>query len=145
MVGFVIFLSSCEDDPEDELKNEIIIALKNDNTHSIDKKEWDGLVEFLNNKKTNLSEFFNDNNEVDVEILNSFILENSKYRNAPDNDPKIYSPKGSDTSVEISNVNFYFENSLSMNGYLKGVNFSKALRRVLNNLEDQKKKPMRIL
>lgn len=33
-------------------------------------------------------------------------------------------------------VNFYFENSLSMNGYLGGINFNKVMHRIYGNLND---------
>ena len=38
-------------------------------------------------------------------------------------------------STEINKINFYFENSLSMDGYLNGNNFQQAVRRILNNSE----------
>ena len=39
-------------------------------------------------------------------------------------------------STEINKINFYFENSLSMDGYLNGNNFQQAVRRILNNSEN---------
>jgi hypothetical protein len=35
--------------------------------------------------------------------------------------------------IEINKINFYFENSGSMNGYLNGDNFQQTVRRILNN------------
>ena len=38
----------------------------------------------------------------------------------------------------ISKVNFYFENSASMNGYLTGTNFKQTMHRILGNIEEEK-------
>lgn len=42
-------------------------------------------------------------------------------------------PKGITKPIEINKINFYFENSASMKGYLNGDNFQQTVRRILNN------------
>jgi hypothetical protein len=52
----------------------------------------------------------------------------------PNRTPQIESPtKDIVKPIEISKINFYFENSGSMDGYLNGDNFQQTVRRILNN------------
>lgn len=44
-------------------------------------------------------------------------------------------PEVINSQIKINKINFYFENSGSMNGYLNGVNFRQSIRRILHRIE----------
>lgn len=50
---------------------------------------------------------------------------------------KVKPPKVVTKSIEINKVNFYFENSGSMNGYLKGDNFLETMTRIIGNSQNE--------
>jgi hypothetical protein len=54
---------------------------------------------------------------------------------APPKIAKINKTEAIAKSNKINKINFYFENSLSMNGYLNGDNFQQTVRRILLNAE----------
>lgn len=68
-----------------------------------------------------------------VKKQDNFRLSSEDEQNVKDWIEKFNDLKGTNTSGEMS-VNFYFENSGSMNGYLGGKNFKKVMHRIYGNL-----------
>lgn len=102
-------------------------------------KNFSTFIEKLEFQKTSKSLINWDNKLDSLKILES---DQSKYRLSSKEEEKIkffvekFNLLRNSENVSEMRVNFYFENSLSMNGYLSGKNFKQVLHRIFGNLND---------
>ncbi|WP_299681162.1 hypothetical protein [uncultured Dokdonia sp.] len=132
LLGILMFLNSCTTDPTDELNKKISIALRNDNT--IDESEWNSLVKYTMKNKQDLAVLIGENNTINNDELHNLIISISKKKRHK-NEVVIFNPEINaidDIENKGAKINFYFENSGSMNGYLTGDNFNKNMHRIID-------------
>jgi hypothetical protein len=134
LFGSLVFLNSCANEPIDELNKKINIALRSGN--EIDEKEWYEFIKYAKENSSELTKVIGSKNEVDEENLNDLILLiANKRRN--ESEPKIFIPKKeTDSENENAIIDVYIENSMSMDGYVKGTTeFEAALSDLLVQMQ----------
>lgn len=133
LFGILLLLNSCASDSTDELREKINGALKNDNV--IDESEWNSFTKYIVQNKQSFAVFINENNTINKNELESFIISvASKRRNRNKGKVKIFGADEVEEEVVLKEIkiNFYFENSGSMNGYLYGTDFNKNMHRIID-------------
>ncbi|WP_298423521.1 hypothetical protein [uncultured Kordia sp.] len=114
------FFFSCGSSPEQELQKKINIAIRNDD--KVDKQEWDDFTNHIKENEENFPELIDDKNEINIETLQDLIVERVNKRSNSQN-IEIYNPNKikEDEKAIDTKINFYIENSGSMNGYVRGI------------------------
>lgn len=114
-----------------------LYSCSNDNSKINYIEDFAVFIEELEFQKASESKINWENKE---DSLNMFIKRKNNFRLSSNDEnaialllEKFHSLKEPNANPEM-NVNFYFENSLSMNGYLSGKNFKKVMHRIYGNL-----------
>jgi hypothetical protein len=115
---FSLLFSSCEIDTHDELSNKINIALRNDN--KIDEKEWTEFSAYIFANERDFTDLIFPDKNINVEALTSLIIDIANKRRGKDK-PEIFNPEKTEQITSKPVVNFYIENSGSMDGYVRGI------------------------
>ena len=114
---FTLMLSSCNDDPVQELDNKINVAIRSGN--NIDEKDWNDLIKYITANKAEFAGFM-EGETVGTKKLTDYILAYSQgHRRGGQFDPEIFNPKADEVTVKPI-VKVFVENSISMDGYVKG-------------------------
>lgn len=132
--GASLFLSSCANEPIDELNKKINIALRSGN--EITESERNEFIDYVKVNSLDFPQVIDLNNKINQEELtNLILLVANKRRNSTK--PKIFSPNNnSENGDKNTIVNVFIENSGSMDGYVKGTTeFEAALSDLLVQLQ----------
>jgi hypothetical protein len=112
-----LMLSSCNDEPAEVLDKKINVAIRSGN--NIDEKEWNDLTKYITDNKDKFADFI-EGETVGTKKLTGYILDFSQQHNRRgQTGPEIFSPKADEVSVKPI-VKVFVENSISMDGYVKG-------------------------
>lgn len=134
LFGSLVLLSSCASEPIDELNKKINIALRSGN--EITESERNEFIDYVKENSLELPQIIDSNNEINQKELTNLILAiANKRRNSPE--PKIFSPN-EDSEIENQDAifNVFIENSISMDGYVKGsTEFEAALSDLLVQMQ----------
>ena len=134
LFGSLVLLSSCASEPIDELNKKINIALRSGN--EITESERNEFIEYVKENSLDLPQIIGSNNEINQEELtNIILLIANKRRNSLA--PKIFSPNAdSGNENQDAIINVFIENSMSMDGYVKGsTEFEAALSDLLVQMQ----------
>jgi hypothetical protein len=130
LFGSLVFLSSCANEPKDELNKKINKALRSGN--EITENERNEFIEYINENSLDLPQIIDRNNEINQEELTNLILSvANKRRNS--SEPIIFSPEINVADKrENTVINVFIENSGSMDGYVRGItDFEIAIGKML--------------
>lgn len=126
----ILLLSSCSDSPNENLDTEINKALRSQN--NVDEAEWKTISTLISNNTKEYPQLVDANGRVDNKKLNDYITDYAKSRRRGGDSPDIYNPAENSGTTPKPQFNFYIENSLSMDGYVKGnTDFESAITRLL--------------
>jgi hypothetical protein len=129
-VTTAIFLCSCSDSPNENLDTEINKALRSQN--NVDETEWKAISSLISNNAKAYPQLIDANGRVDNKKLKDYVTDYAKMRKRGGDNPDIYNPAENSDSIQKPQFNFYIENSLSMDGYVKGnTDFEAAIGRLL--------------
>ncbi len=131
----ILIFNSCST-PKDELDKKINLALRNDNV--IDKNEWEDMKAFVLSNPEDFPLITKDQRNINIEELNSYILDVAEKRRNVTDVAEIYNPNKTVTQEnnEKAEVNVYIENSASMDGYVnKTTEFEAALSDLLVQIQ----------
>lgn len=134
LFGSLVFLCSCSNNPIDELNKKINIALRSGN--EITESERNEFIDYIKENSLELPYIIDSNNEINQEELTNLILAiANKRRNSPE--PKIFRPnEDSGNENQDANIDVFIENSMSMDGYVKGsTEFEAALSDLLVQMQ----------
>jgi hypothetical protein len=125
-----ILLFSCSDSPAENLDTEINKALRSQN--NVDEAEWKTISSLISSNAKAYPQLVDANGRVDNKKLKDYIADYAKGRRRGGDNPEIYNPAENNDSIQKPQFNFYIENSLSMDGYVKGnTDFEAAITRML--------------
>ena len=133
LFGSLVLLSSCASEPIDELNKKINIALRSGN--EITESERNEFIDYVK-ENIELPQIIDSNNKINQKELTNLILAiANKRRNSPE--PKIFSPnEDSENENQDAIIDVFIENSMSMDGYVKGsMEFEAALSDLLVQMQ----------
>lgn len=126
---------SCTNSPQKKLNSIISKALRSGN--DVNETEWQEINDYVLSKKDKLNEYMNSSGKPDVNKLQQLILQNAAARRGNHPIPDIYKQKDPNEAANRPHFNIYIENSLSMDGYVKGnTDFEGAITRLLVNISN---------
>jgi len=130
-----LLLSSCSDEPSEVLDNKINVAIRSGN--NIDEKEWNELTSYILENKVEFADLIEDDKAVRTKTLADYILDYThNHSRRGQTDPEVFNPKTTTESSIKSQVNFFIENSGSMDGYIRNTTeFEAALSDLLVQLQ----------
>lgn len=134
LFGSLVLLSSCASEPIDELNKKINIALRSGN--EITESERNEFIDYVIENSLDLPQIISSNNQINQKELTNLILSiANKRRNSPE--PKIFSPnEDSENENQEAILDVFIENSMSMDGYVKGsTEFEAALSDLLVQMQ----------
>jgi hypothetical protein len=127
----LLILSSCGKSPEDKLEIEINKALRTNN--NVEATEWKAIADFVTNNKQQFPKLLDAAGQVDNKKLYEYIKAYADGRKRSPGPAEIYKVQDSATvSANKPVFNFYIENSISMDGYVRGnTDFEDAITRMM--------------
>jgi len=129
---FLVLETSCGRSPAQQLNDQISIALREQN--DINKDEWDSLIRFVDIHSVFLPQLLDSAKNADPVRLTARINEIAGQRRNRDA-PTIFDPFSKPPAIIAPKINFYLENSGSMDGYVSGLtSFKDSLFNLLSNL-----------
>lgn len=130
------FISSCRTKPSENLNNKINLILRNQN-NSVDEKEWNSLVAYVDSNQLSFKDLLGANQKVDPAKLKEKILDAASHRRGKEM-PDIFEPQSKIGSLFKPTIKVFIENSGSMDGYVNGTTeFEAALSDLLVQIQYQ--------
>jgi len=114
----LVAITSCGTNSTSELNRKINLALRTHN--SVDEQEWNLISTYIIENKKSFPDLIGEDQTVDQNALNNYILEYSRTYRRGQNDPEILRPATMNQNQVKPTVKVFIENSGSMDGYVKG-------------------------
>jgi len=130
-----LLFSSCSDHPAQVLDKKINVAIRSGN--NIEEREWNELTSYILENKNEFADLIEDDKAVRTKKLADYILDYThNHSRRGQTDPEVFNPNTTTESSIKSQVNFFIENSGSMDGYIRNTTeFEAALSDLLVQLQ----------
>ena len=134
-VAFIVYctvsvFTGCADSTYSKVDNEINKAIRSKN--NVDEEEWKKIAGLVAADSRHYPELIESNGKVDNTKLTKYIIDYANGHRRNNAAPEIYTPSATGTAEQKPRFNIYVENSLSMDGYVKGnTSFEAAITKLL--------------